>query len=140
MEHIPGPDLFEELSHMNNYRLPVAKTRKYAAHVVSALGYLHETCIAPSCIVHRDLKPENIVVDTRSQICKMIDFGFAKLLPTATSKTFSTIGTPEYMAPELIAGNHLAGNVSTDVAHRDGHGKAVDWWGFGILVYEMLVG
>lgn len=54
---------------------------------------------------------------------KLSDFGFAKLCPY---KTYTLCGTPEYLAPEIIL--------------NKGHGKSVDWWTFGILLYELLVG
>jgi protein kinase A len=54
---------------------------------------------------------------------KIVDFGFSKKIPF---KSYTLCGTPEYMAPEVIL--------------SQGHGKGVDWWGFGVLCYEMLVG
>ena len=56
---------------------------------------------------------------------KLIDLGFAKKLSN-NSKTFTVCGTPEYLAPEMLL--------------NKGHGKPVDWWTFGILLYEMLAG
>jgi serine/threonine protein kinase len=73
-------------------------------------------------IVYRDLKPENIMIGDDGYL-KMIDFGFAKIV---TKRTFTICGTPEYIAPEILL--------------NQGHGKPVDWWTLGILVYEMLAG
>jgi serine/threonine protein kinase len=72
--------------------------------------------------VYRDLKPENIMIGGDGYL-KMIDFGFAKVV---TKRTYTICGTPEYIAPEILL--------------NQGHGKAVDWWCLGILVYEMLAG
>ena len=75
-------------------------------------------------IVHRDLKLENILLDTDGFI-KIIDYGLAKMLDDKQqANTFC--GTPEYLAPEIIA--------------ETGHDKSVDWWALGIIMYEMLIG
>merc|ERR1711924_208264 len=83
-----------------------------------ALEYLHD-----HQIVFRDLKPENLVFDAREYL-KLVDFGFAKQL--VGQRTNTICGTPEYMAPEVI--------------HGKGHGKPVDFWALGVLLYEMLAG
>jgi len=89
----------------------------YGACILEALGYLHARNI-----VYRDMKPENALIDDKGY-CIMIDLGFAKIV---VDKTYTLCGTPEYLAPEIIMSK--------------GHNKAVDYWSFGVLVYEMLVG
>jgi CRP-like cAMP-binding protein len=89
----------------------------YAGCVVEALGHFHQRLIA-----YRDLKLENVLIDADGY-CKVIDLGFAKLV---TDKTYTLVGTPEYLCPEIIMSK--------------GHDKAVDYWAFGVLLYELLVG
>ncbi|ETI37775.1 AGC/PKA protein kinase [Phytophthora nicotianae P1569] len=118
-ELLVGGELFRRI--VTHSGLPILlsqrDTRFYAACCIKALEYLHE-----HNIIYRDLKPENILLDSRGY-AKLVDFGFAKKL---TGKTYTLCGTPEYLAPEIILGI--------------GHGVAVDCWGLGILIYEMIVG
>jgi len=85
--------------------------------ICSVFEYLHS-----KDIVFRDLKPENIMIANDGYL-KLIDFGFAKVV---TTRTYTICGTPEYIAPEILL--------------NKGHGKPVDWWAFGILVYELHCG
>jgi len=90
-------------------------TRFYAGCVVEAFSYMHGMDI-----IYRDLKPENLVMDENGYV-KVTDFGFAKVVP---KKTYTLCGTPDYLAPEIVTGQ--------------GHGKGVDWWCLGVLIYELL--
>ncbi|GAB9466740.1 hypothetical protein Gpo141_00004106, partial [Globisporangium polare] len=91
--------------------------RFFASNVLMAIEYLHDRDI-----VYRDLKPENLLLDADGYL-KVIDFGFAKVVE---DRTYTLCGTPEYLAPEVILGT--------------GYNRGVDYWGLGILVYEMVVG
>lgn len=70
------------------------------------------------------MKPENLLL-SKDGYCKLTDFGFAKIVEPG-SRTYTLCGTPEYIAPEVLL--------------NKGHGKPVDWWTLGILIYEMIVG
>lgn len=89
----------------------------YSAGVVLAFKHLHDRKI-----VFRDLKPENILMNGEGHV-KLTDMGLAKVV---IGQTFTTCGTPDYFAPEVI--------------QSSGHGLAVDWWTLGILIYELLSG
>lgn len=81
-------------------------------------------CLHSNSIVYRDLKPENSVIDYRGKVY-LIDMGTAKELTNDTFfKTFTIIGTPHYMAPEVFEGN--------------GYSFEVDLWSLGCLLYEFL--
>jgi protein kinase X len=115
LEYVPGGELFTYIR--LNGKLTYETTRFYAAELVLIIEYLHSRNI-----IYRDLKPENILLDNDGHV-KLTDFGFAKFV---VDRTWTMCGTPDYLAPEIIAGN--------------GHGKAVDWWSLGILIFEMLAG
>lgn len=117
MRFVRGGELFMHLRQVT--RFPEDRARFYAIQVAMALGHLHK-----KNIIYRDLKPENILMDEDGYIC-LTDFGLAKVLE-GNEKAFSFCGTPDYLAPEILA--------------ETGHAQPVDWWSLGILTYEMIVG
>ena len=112
-----GGELFNVIHTDKKDGISNAASIFYGGCILEALGYLHARNI-----VYRDMKPENALIDDKGY-CIMIDLGFAKIV---TDKTYTLCGTPEYLAPEIIMSK--------------GHNKAVDYWSFGVLIYEMLVG
>ncbi|GAB5356704.1 hypothetical protein AAMO2058_000312300 [Amorphochlora amoebiformis] len=117
LEPMPGGDLFKLLKKQPGRRFDEKVAQYYAGAIASVFTYLHK-----NNIVHRDLKPENVLVDCKGYP-KLTDFGFAKVIE---GTTYTFLGTPDYMAPEII--------------RSKGYGKGVDWWTLGILVYEMITG
>ena len=116
IEYVQGGELFTLLRTRGSF--PLEQAKFYTAHIITIFEYLHG-----KNIIYRDLKPENILINKNGYL-KLTDFGFAKYLNN--EKTYTLCGTPEYLAPEIIL--------------NKGHGKPVDWWTMGILLYEMLVG
>ncbi|XP_011490243.1 cGMP-dependent protein kinase 1 isoform X3 [Oryzias latipes] len=117
MDFCSGGEIWTKLKEVGRFDEPIAVF--CTACVVEAYAYLHK-----KNIMYRDLKPENLMLDQRGYI-KLVDFGFAKELMRG-DKTYSFVGTPEYMAPEIIK--------------NQGHDFAVDFWSLGILIFELLAG
>ena len=141
LEFAPGGDLHDLISTIPDFTLDVTRTRRYMAQVVSALDYLHHGRFGPAAsIVHRDLKPENILVDTCQSRIMVADFGFAKTLRKGDG-CYSFVGTPEYLAPEVVVGRGISkADKLTFGAYRYRYDKAVDWWGLGVMIFELLAG
>lgn len=115
LEYVPGGELLTWITLYKKFQENMCKF--FAAEILLTLEAMHK-----NNIVFRDLKPENVLLDEYGHV-KIGDFGFAKLV---VDKTWTTCGTPEYLAPEIILGT--------------GHDKMVDWYSFGILLFEMLTG
>lgn len=116
LEAALGGELFTTYERLRLYGSE-RHARFYVGCVTEALAHLHERHV-----IYRDLKPENLLLDSRGY-CKLTDMGLAKV---THGQTYTLVGTPDYMAPEVIL--------------CTGHSKAVDWWMLGVLLFELLAG
>uniref|UniRef100_A0A668VXE1 protein kinase C n=1 Tax=Oreochromis aureus TaxID=47969 RepID=A0A668VXE1_OREAU len=117
MEYTAGGDL---MMHIHADVFSEQRAVFYSACVVLGLQFLHD-----HKIVYRDLKLDNLLLDTEGYV-KIADFGLCKEGMGYGDRTSTFCGTPEFLAPEVL----------TDTSYT----RAVDWWGLGVLIYEMLVG
>lgn len=119
LEYIPGGELFHHLSTNGTNVFKEDDVAFYAAQMALAMRHLHQLGI-----VYRDLKPENCLLDSQGHLV-LTDFGLSKDIDS-NNKCTSIIGTPEYMAPEVLKGESYA--------------YAVDWWSLGCVIFDMMSG
>ncbi|KAF7494294.1 Serine/threonine-protein kinase N [Sarcoptes scabiei] len=117
MEYACGGDL---MMHIHSEVFSEPRTIFYASCVLLGLEFLHS-----NRIVYRDLKLDNLLLDREGYV-KIADFGLSKEGIGYGDRTGTFCGTPEFLAPEVLTDNTYT--------------RAVDWWGFGVLIFEMLVG
>lgn len=120
LDYVSGGEMFTHLYQRDHFT--EEEVRVYIGETILALEHLHKLGI-----VYRDIKLENILLDSEGHVV-LTDFGLSKeFLREEKERTYSFCGTIEYMAPEIIRG-------------KSGHGKSVDWWSLGILMFELLTG
>lgn len=117
-ELVTGGELLDALDCLDVLDKPQAQF--YLGSLLVTFEYIHE-----KMIVYRDLKPENVLLDQDGFI-KLIDFGTARKLANPNEKCYTLLGTPHFMAVEMILGG--------------GYGRSADIWAMGVCLYEFMVG
>ena len=120
MEPCIGGTLFHFITHWVRGELNINLIRFYMAEIIVALEKIHS-----KNIMYRDLKPENVLIDIDGHI-KLSDFGLSKQIRKREETSTTFWGSPEYLPPEMLLGRE--------------HSRAVDFYTFGWLLYEMVVG
>ncbi|KAJ1845595.1 Serine/threonine kinase [Coemansia sp. RSA 2703] len=118
MEYISGGDLMMHVQKLGTFGERRAKF--FACEILLGLAYFHK-----AGIIYRDLKLDNILLDKEGHV-KIADYGLCKENMGYGQTTITFCGTPEFMAPEIVL--------------EQRYGRAVDWWAFGVLIYEMILG
>lgn len=137
MELVDGEELTDILKRMEGRRLPDNTARCYLQQLLSAVHYMHTQNIA-----HRDLKPPNLMVNTKTGVLKVTDFGLSNVQETDAEGNVLTrmelvtrCGTPYYIAPEVVP------RAKRTDAKKSGYsGFKSDMWSMGIILYNMLSG
>jgi serine/threonine-protein kinase len=119
LEVVPGCDLSRYTRPAR--LLPPPLVARTGARIAEALAYAHR-----QGVIHRDVKPANVLVDWAGDTVKLGDFGLARMGEHTQTRSGVTLGSPDYMAPEQLAGAAV--------------GLAADVYGLGATLYELLTG
>jgi 5'-AMP-activated protein kinase catalytic alpha subunit len=124
LELVTGGELFDEI--VKEGKLIPEDARMYFRQLCEAVLYCHSKGVS-----HRDLKPENLLLDANGDL-KISDFGLSALVrgdgdQTRAELLHTTCGTPNYVAPEVLADNGY-------------DGPAADTWSCGVILYVLLAG
>lgn len=120
MEYIPGDNLFKVITNRKYNKFGEKDASEILYCIFKAVLFLHK-----EGIVHRDIKPENILfsVPGNYQSLKLIDFGLS--VTTLKNKDRYRVGSPYYMAPEMLNGSYT---------------METDTWSIGVILYVMMTG
>ena len=120
MEYAEGGDLagFLKKSKASRTPLPEHKVAELLSQILSGLEHVHSRKL-----LHRDIKPANVLL-AKDGVAKLADFGVSRVLAHTMEEAKTMIGTPYYLAPEMIEGK--------------GYNYPADIWSTGVLAYEML--
>lgn len=119
MEFLQGEDLtpYTRAGHL----LPLLEVITLVKQIALALDYAHQ-----AGVVHRDIKPANVMYDRALAVAKVTDFGIARITDSSKTKTGMVLGTPSFMSPEQLAGQHIDGRS--------------DLFSLGVMLYQLLTG
>ena len=118
-EYVSGEHLDRLIARQK--QLPFSQIVQIAGDIAAAMQHAHSLNI-----VHRDIKPANILIDDKSRVAKLADFGIVKSPFTAITQSGTAVGSPGYMSPEQI--DDLEVDARSDI------------FSFGIVLYEMITG
>ena len=121
MEYMDGGCLTDVLEQFDSVRMSESQIARLCLETLKSLSYIHSRHR-----IHRDIKSDNVLLSVSKGEVKIADFGYAAQLTAQQQKRRTVVGTPYWMAPELIRGND--------------YGIKVDIWSLGIMLMEMAEG